>query len=283
MRASPVAQRPEQARPRGVDERQLAPRDLRREPAASTSFRWTWTTRSRVLAGERQGSAPPISRWPVSRHQRHVGDARAPLDVLRRSRRACRRAGAPASSSAVPAAELAMRVEVVADARQPRRRRAARAATRPRRRRRAATKTSPPAAASSGAASRPHGAWPRPSAGSCSTSGTKPPTSAQAVASSRARTCAGVGRQVAERPELRGAAGRALPSRASTRSGGQLRPPAGHLAHAPRDRGAAPRRPPAARSLPAAPSSRERRSAWSALQPASKRERSDAACVRALH
>jgi hypothetical protein len=49
--------------------------------------------RGRVVADERAGSTPPISRWPVSKHQRtsvcaSAARRRAP------SRRACRRAGA---------------------------------------------------------------------------------------------------------------------------------------------------------------------------------------------
>ena len=51
---------------------------------ASTSLRCACTMRSPFARTNSAGSAPPISRCPVSRHQRRLGDREHPLHVLRR-------------------------------------------------------------------------------------------------------------------------------------------------------------------------------------------------------
>ena len=53
---------------------------------ASTSLRWTWPMRSACSRTNCAGSTPPISRWPVSKHQRDVGVLERALDVRGRSR-----------------------------------------------------------------------------------------------------------------------------------------------------------------------------------------------------
>ena len=63
------------------DERQLAARARAPPARASTSLRWTWPMRSAWSRTKATGSTPPISRWPVSKHQRHVGVRERALDV----------------------------------------------------------------------------------------------------------------------------------------------------------------------------------------------------------
>ncbi len=189
-----------------------------------------------VVGDERDGVAAADQQMAGVEAPADVGSPRQPLDVGGASRSACRRAGAAASVSPWAATRAPRSPpgcgRAAANCRVVERRRRRPAGVRRRARH---TNTSAPAPASQAARASSAAARASPSAGSWSTSGTKPPTSASPWASSRSRSA----------PGSRGAsrAGRApspsCPSpaiSASTRSGGSCSAPARHLAHAPRDR-----------------------------------------------
>ena len=232
-----LAERPEQAGLRGRDERQLAGAHAAAS-AASTSLRWTWTIRSACSRTKAAGSTPPISRWPVSKHQATSLAARTRVDVARRSRRACRRAGAARASRPCAGDEL----RELGAAGSPARSQLGvveldRAATTPGRLHDGGDED---VGARGGEQRRHAAASARASSadGSCRTTGTKPPTSRSPWRSSSARSAGAVERQVAERARARSRAGPSAAISRSTRSGGSMQAPAGDLADAPRDGGA---------------------------------------------
>ena len=220
------------ARPATACTSDSSPARRRRRPPVSTSFRWTWTTRSPWRRTNSAGSKPPISRCPVSRHQ--------PTSVSRsiRSTSAAVSTCVPTcgcSASVSPcwatqpldlggmARDALPRVVVERHAGRPRQRRATTAAL----------KTSAPAAASTAAIALGRRR--------CRASALvqhdrhEAADEPQPVAVERLADRLRLERQVADRAELGRRDARARPSR-RTRARVELAAPARDLADAPRDR-----------------------------------------------
>ena len=223
------------ARPASPATSDSSPARTRAARPASTSLRWTWTMRSPCSRTKSTGSVPPIRRWPVSRHQ-------------------------PTSLSASTRSTSSSRLDQRAHVRVQREREAVRGdepsisarwrRARPTRRRRArcggdqassdhGRRDEHVGAGGGEDRARPVGARARApsSAGSCSTSGTKPPTSRRPWRSSRSRSAARRRAAGSRSGRARWRAGRATPSRPG-RARARAAAPAGDLADAPRDRGA---------------------------------------------
>ena len=220
-----LPERPEQPSLRRPSTSDSSPARTRAPGAASTSLRCTWTIRSAWSRTNATGSVPPISRWPVSRHQPHVGvgerrarpsssvstsvptcGCSASVEAVAR-RRASVELGEVRARSVLPlASSSAMRrapVEVLTTARRRTRRRRAAASDRARR----------------GAPRRGRRGRAR-----AATSGTNPPTRRSPWRSRSARSAAASSGRKPCGAELGGAAGRARPSRRARARAGAAGP-----------------------------------------------------------
>ena len=206
------------------DERQLAGADRSASDAVDVLEMDVDRSARRASRTNSTGSTPPISRWPVSKHQGDVGVRERPLDVVRRlDERADVRV--QHELEALGGDEVGELAQLRARRAASRRRRAARAPTTRGPATSAATKTSAPAAASCAAARRAGSRGRRARLVDDDAARTRRPAAGRSGRARRGRRRRRAAASPAARARWR--SGPSSPSRRSTRSGGSCRPQPG--------------------------------------------------------